>query len=534
MTTASNTDVLIIGAGPTGLMMACQLARHNINFRIIDKTEDHTSQSRALVIQARSVEILDQMGLAGKAIQQGKITKAIGAFFNGRKLLRITVNSMGEGLTKFPYLLMLEQSHTESIMVEFLREHNHHVDRRTELKDFSQNKDCVSAVLKLPDGSEETVTARYMVGADGAHSIVRELLKIPFGGKTYEQSLFVLDCKAEVDIAEDEMYLAFSDKTFGGFFPLTNGRWRLLGNLPKELEGKKEITFEDVEKWYVKRSRVNVKLYDPQWISAYRAHHRYATTFRKDRCFLTGDAAHIHSPVGAQGMNTGLQDAYNLAWKLALVIKKKATDFLLDTYTEERITIARKLVQSTDKVFNVVTSESRFNRVFRLYIVPVVMKLVAPVFQNLRIVQRAAFRLVSEIGINYRNQSLSKNASFGKFPGYAPRPGDRLPFIQYDDQKDQKKNIQEIMRNKFFCLLVFSETIPGEITTCLESFNVLLSTEMIPFTRQTKVLYDRFGIKNNGYYLVRPDMYIAYRSEMLDVEHLKSYLNQFLQDDQQL
>ena len=350
MTTASNTDVLIIGAGPTGLMMACQLARHNINFRIIDKTEDHTSQSRALVIQARSVEILDQMGLAGKAIQQGKITKAIGAFFNGRKLLRITVNSMGEGLTKFPYLLMLEQSHTESIMVEFLREHNHHVDRRTELKDFSQNKDCVSAVLKLPDGSEETVTARYMVGADGAHSIVRELLKIPFGGKTYGQSLFVLDCKAEVDIAEDEMYLAFSDKTFGGFFPLTNGRWRLLGNLPKELEGKKEITFEDVEKWYVKRSRVNVKLYDPQWISAYRAHHRYAATFRKDRCFLTGDAAHIHSPVGAQGMNTGLQDAYNLAWKLALVIKKKATDFLLDTYTEERITIARKLVQSTSNI----------------------------------------------------------------------------------------------------------------------------------------------------------------------------------------
>ncbi len=531
MNATSETDILIVGAGPTGLMLACQLATHNIPFRIIDKTEDHTTQSRALVIQARSVEILDQMSIAEKAIQRGKIAKAIGAFFNGKKVLRVTVNNMGAGLTKFPHLLMLEQSHTESILVDFLGDHNHHVDRRTELKRFIQNNEGVSAVLKLPDGSEETVTAKYLVGADGAHSIVREQLKIPFGGKTYEQSLFVLDCKADVDIPEDEMYLAFSDKAFGGFFPLTNGRWRILGDVPKGLEEKKEITFEGIKERFANGLHMNAKLYDSQWISGYHAHHRYASTFRKERCFLAGDAAHVHSPVGAQGMNTGLQDAYNLAWKLTLVIKGKAKDFLLDTYTEERIKIARNLVRSTDRVFNVVTSESKFIRVFKLYIIPFALKLVAPLFQKLKFIQRLAFKMISEIGISYRNQSLSQNASLGNFPNHAPKPGDRLPFIPYPNDSDKEQNIQDKMYGKFFCFFIFSETASGELAKWLECCKDLFSIEIIPFNERTKILYDKFGINNNGCYLIRPDMYIAYRAQKFDTEHLNRYLLQFLRDE---
>jgi 2-polyprenyl-6-methoxyphenol hydroxylase-like FAD-dependent oxidoreductase len=524
----SNTEVLIVGAGPTGLMLACQLAIYGIAFRIIDKTEDHTTQSRALVIQARSLEILDQMGLADKAIQQGKVAMAIGAFFNGRKALHVTVNKMGEGLTKFPHLLMLEQSHTESILEQFLKKRNYKVDRRTELKSLVQNNEGVSAVLTLPDGNQETVTAKYLVGSDGAHSIVREELKIPFGGKAYEQSLFVLDCRAEVDIQSNEMYLAFSDKAFGGFFPLTNGRWRILGNLPKELEGKKEITFKDIETRYAKRTKVNVRLYDPQWISAYRAHHRYASTFRDNRCFLAGDAAHIHSPVGAQGMNTGLQDAYNLAWKLVLMIREKATDQLLDTYTEERITIAKKLVRSTDRVFNVVTSESRFIKVFKLYVIPVVLKIAAPIFQKIKFVQRLAFKMISEIGINYRSQSLSHNASFGTFPKHAPKPGDRLPFIQFKDLSGNRTNIQEKLKGEFFSFLVFSGELPKEIISIIEPCKEFFSFHLIPGNPQTDLLYKEFGMKKNGYYLIRPDKYIGYRADKIDVKHLSKYLTQFL------
>lgn len=519
-----NPEVLIVGAGPTGLMMACQLSIHNIRFRIIDKTEDHTTQSRALVIQARSLEIFDQMGISEKAITHGKVAKAIGAFFNGKKVIRVTVQDMGEGLTKFPFLLMLEQSHTERILLEFLEAHGHRVERRTELKSFIRDKKGVTALLQLPGGQEQTIKSKYIIGADGAHSVVREHLGISFGGKTYQETLFVLDCKAMVDIPNDEMYLTFSDVAIGGFFPLTNGRWRILGNLPQELEHKNEISFEDIEKDFAKRTRMEVKLYDPNWISAYHAHHRYAANFRKENGFLMGDAAHIHSPVGAQGMNTGLQDAFNLAWKLALVLKGKAKDELLDTYTEERIIIAKELVRSTDKVFSVVTSQHAFIKIIRLYIIPVVLKIIAPAFQKLKFIQRFAFTRVSEIGINYRKSSLSRNATFGKFPPHAPRPGDRLPFIKWVDENEKEINIQDKMKGKFFCLFNFSDHVPPELMTCVENYKDLISIESILNASQNQILYKELGIKNSGFYLIRPDSYIAYRSQSFNQTSFKNYL----------
>jgi len=528
VTSPPNSDVLIVGAGPTGLMLACQFAINKISFRIIDKSEDHTTQSRALVVQARSLEIFDQMGISEKAILKGKIANAIGAFFNGKKVLRVIVNEIGEGLTKFPFFLMLEQSHTEAMLVEFLRQRGREVERRTELKGLTQNSDEAISVLKHGNGNEETVRTRYVIAADGSHSIVREQLKIPFGGKTYEESLFVLDCKAEIDLPRDEMYLAFGKTALGGFFPLTNGRWRILGNIPTELEGKEEIKFEDIENGFAESVHINVRLYDPQWISVYRSHHRYASTFRKGRCFLTGDAAHIHSPVGAQGMNTGLQDAYNLAWKLSLVLKRHAKDNLLDTYTEERISIARKLVRTTDRVFNVVTSGSIFLRTFRLYIIPVVLKLATPVFQKLKFLQKFAFKTASEIGINYRKSLLSQNASLGTFLRHAPHPGDRLPYFQFKDENGNEINIQDKMRNKLFCFFVFSDKIPGELITVTEPFTDFFSLEIIPFTKQTKTLYERFGVKEEGCYLVRPDMYIAYRATKFNPEHFMKYVSGFL------
>lgn len=528
MNSISNTDVLIVGAGPTGLLLACQLALNNIPFRIIDKTEDHTTQSRALVIQARSLEIFDQMGIAEKAIRQGQVAKAIGAFFNGKKVVRFTVNEIGRGLTKFPNLLMLEQSHTEKILVDLLKEQGQEVERKTELKNITQNQQEVISVLKLKDGKEEKIITKYVVGADGAHSVVREQLDIPFGGKTYEQSLFVLDCRAEVPIPNDEMYLSFSDKAFGGFFPLTNGRWRILGSIPMDLEKKGELEFEDIEKNFAERTRMEIRLYDPQWISAYHSHHRYASSFRKGRCFIAGDAAHIHSPVGAQGMNTGLQDAYNLAWKLTLALKGKVNDSILDTYTEERIAIAKKLVGTTDRVFNFITSRGFLLKTFRIYIVPVALRLVVPLFQKLKFVQRFAFKIISEIGISYNKNSLAQNASLGTFSKQAPKPGDRLPFISFQDEYGNETNIQEVVKGKFFCLLIFSDKSQNQIDALVGPFRDLFSTELISLTPATKVLYKEFGIKNEGYYLIRPDRYIAYRSDRMVTSHFSKYLSQFL------
>ena len=524
----SDTDVLIVGAGPSGLMMACQLAIHNIPFRIIDKSEDHTTQSRALVVQARSMEIFDQMGIAEEAIQKGQVAKAIGAFFNGKKVLRLIVNNIGEGLTKFPYFLMLEQSCTESLLVNFLAARGHQVERRKELISIDQNANEVIAVLKQTGGQEEIVKTKYIIAADGAHSTVREQLKIDFVGSTYEQSLFVLDCKAIVDIPHDEMYLTFARNALGGFFPLTNGRWRILGNLPGELEKKEKVSFEDIEKNYAERVQINVKLYDAHWFSVYRTHHRYASTFRKGRCFLIGDAAHIHSPVGAQGMNTGLQDAYNLSWKLSLVIKGKAKDKLLDTYNEERISIARNLVRTTDKAFKLFASPNFFFQTIRLYVIPVGIKLVVPVFLKFKSIQRLAFKYVSEIGISYRKNFLAKNSSLGKFPGNSPKPGDRLPFIKFKDANEEVINIQEKIKSNSFSLFIFSHKVPNEWLSFLDQFKNIISSEIIPFSIDTKNIYSKLGVYKNGCYLIRSDMYIAYRADKFELEHFRKYLSQFL------
>ena len=238
---------------------------------------------------------------------------------------------------------------------------------------FAQAADSVTATVRDADGREETVQADWLVGADGGHSIVRRTLNIPFAGKTYQESLFVLDCEASLALPRDQMTIAFSDHAFTGFFPMTNGRCRVLGTVPPGLEGRESITFDDVARDFDQRLQMDVRLSNPAWISLYHSHHRVVATFRAGRCFVAGDAAHIHSPVGAQGMNTGLQDAYNLAWKLALVVQGRAGDPLLDTYHEERIAIARSLVQTTDRAFNYVNSQQPLLKGFRLHLMPLAM-----------------------------------------------------------------------------------------------------------------------------------------------------------------
>lgn len=514
-----NTDVLIIGAGPTGLLMACQLAIHNVPFRIVDKTEDHTTQSRALVIQARSLEILHQAGISAQALEQGTIAGHIGSIFNGKKLLRLTVKEIGEGMTRFPFLLMLEQSRTEALLNSFLEERGHRVERQTELRDLSQDKNGVTAALRTSDGTPVLVRAKYLLGADGAHSFVRKKLGIEFGGRTFEQSLFVVDCKAEVDVARDEMCLAFSPEGVAGYFPLTNGRWRVLGTLPRGLEKKEKITFNDIRPGFSERMRMPVKLYDEQWMAIYHAHHRYASTFRAGRCFIAGDAAHIHSPVGAQGMNTGLQDAYNLAWKIAFVLKGRAGEQLLDTYTEERIRVAKNLVRTTDNAFRVVTSRNFFFMPFRLYIVPFFMRLLFPLVERSKVIRRIAFRYISEIGISYRHGSLALHATSGRFPRRAPKPGDRWPFLV-----SGAIDLQEKVRADRFTLFLFAVNNNFEKMSFDERFDELIATETVPSTDQTRSLYSTLGIRTNGWYLVRPDGYVACRSTQPGMALLEGFL----------
>lgn len=515
----TKTEVLIAGAGPTGLMVACQLAIRNISFRIIDKTQDHTTQSRALVIHARSLEIFQQMGISEEALQQGKIAKAVNLIVNGKRKLRFGLRDVGNNLTDFPFLLILEQSKTETILNSFLNRFGRQVERNTELLQFTQNQNGLTSIIQKKNGEQETVETNWLVGADGAHSIVREHLAIPFLGKTYQQSLFVLDCEVNLNFPPDEMYLSFSDKTFAGFFPMTNGRCRIIGLVPEEFRNKEEITFEDVNKNFAAKTHLNITLQNPLWISKYHSHHRVVSAFRKGNCFLTGDAAHIHSPVGAQGMNTGLQDAYNLAWKLALVIQEKAKENLLDTYEDERIEIAKKLVKSTDRVFHLVTSENRFFKFYRMQVIPFILKIFLPIAQKISFIKKTAFLNISEIALHYRNSKLSQQDNSASFSNTSPKPGDRIPYNFL--RKDFTDGIN-------FHLLLFSKTnlSKNSIEEFKKDYSDFIKINEVPFNSETENIYNQFGIKSDGFYLIRPDSYIAYRSKTLNTEKLKQYLNE--------
>jgi 2-polyprenyl-6-methoxyphenol hydroxylase-like FAD-dependent oxidoreductase len=507
------TEVLIVGAGPTGLMMACQLAMRDIPFRIIDKSADHTRQSRALVIHARTLEIFQQMGIADEVVRQGRIAQGINLVTNGKRSLHFKLGKIGNNLTDFPFLLILEQSKTEAILVQFLSRYNIDIERNIELLALSQKKKNVAAIIKNEKEEQETIISSWLIGADGTHSAVREHLKIPFPGKTYEQSLFVLDCEINLNYPPDEMYLSFSKETFAAFFPMTNGRCRVIGIVPPELEKKEELTFEDLNKNFAEKTRLNIKLQNPEWISKYHAHHRVVSSFRKGHCFLAGDSAHIH----AQGMNTGLQDAYNLSWKLALVIRGKADEYLLSTYHKERIGIAKRIVKSTDRVFNLITSKKLLSKIFITQLIPFALSLLLPIAQKFPFIFRIAFKNISNIALNYRGSRLSREDNSSSFKNISLKPGDRIPYNWL------RKNFTEGLN---FHLLIFSKNGSGAdaFEEICKPYSDLIKINEIPYNRNTEKIYKQFGIKDSGYYLIRPDSYIAYRSQSLNVENLKKYL----------
>ena len=265
-TERTKTQVLIVGAGPTGLMMASQLARFGVHFRLIEKNEGPTTQSRALVIQPRSLEILEQLDIADRAVKQGRIFQIINYVVNGKLAQRVPLGDFGKGLTQFPYLLILEQSKTEPLLANFLQQQGQDIEWRTELVSFTQTDSGVSATLKHHD-KEETIKADWLIGADGASSLVRKALSIPFGGETYKESLFVLDCKINWPFKDDEAAIALSQDAFGLFFPMTDGRCRVSGIVSEEYADKDTISFDEVNRDFAKNLKMDLTLSDPQWIS---------------------------------------------------------------------------------------------------------------------------------------------------------------------------------------------------------------------------------------------------------------------------
>ncbi|MEP6655623.1 MAG: FAD-dependent monooxygenase [Betaproteobacteria bacterium] len=413
-------DVLIAGAGPTGLFLALWLTRLGVRVRVIDKVAEPGTTSRAIGVQARTLEFYHQVGLADEIIERGLTLGAANLWVRGRRVARIPFGDMGVGVSPYPYMLMFPQDEHERVLIERLAALGVTVERPTELASFEQRGDRIVAQLKRADGSDETCDAAYLAGCDGARSVVREALKTGFPGGTYSHVFYVADAVGTGPVMDHELHIALDDAAFLGVFPMKgNGHARLIGTVKDTAaDGQRPLAWSDISGSILVRLGIEVDRVN--WFSTYHVHHRVAAHFRAGRTFLLGDAAHIHSPVGGQGMNTGLGDAVNLAWKLAAVLQQRAPARMLDTYEPERIAFANRLVATTDRVFQMVTSDGTTARWIRTRIVPYLMPLVFSV----RAMRRFMFRAISQTAIEYRRSALSCGSA-GSI-----KAGDRLPWVR--------------------------------------------------------------------------------------------------------
>jgi len=513
------TDVLVVGAGPTGLMLANQLGRRGVRVTIIDRHSGPAQESRAMAVHARTLEIYSKLGLSDRALELGTPGNGANMWAGGHRKARIPFTDMGKDLSPFPYVLMLGQDDNERIMGEHLRRWGLSVQWNTELMALDQQADHVNATVKDPDGRTRTITAAYVAGCDGSRSAVRTISGIEFPGAPYEHSFFVADTEATGPMIPNELNVFLWGSGFHLYFPMKGiNRWRVIGILPNELFGKENVTFEELIPTLQHVGGSGLSFTKCLWFSTYRIQHRCVEHFRDRRCFLLGDAAHIHSPMGGQGMNTGLQDAYNLAWKLDLVLRKQADESLLDTYEAERRPFAQQLLATTDRAFRVVVSENWFAGMLRTHIVP----RVAAIAMSRQRVRKAAFLTLSQIGIRYRESALSQNLVTPAES--APHAGDRFPWLRLRfTSKGQREDLFQRLDDTRFNLLVIGQPAPS-----LDGLGLgdMLQVHTVPSDPENDAALATVSISGPAYFLLRPDGHIGLTGTTVRQDDLKRWLEQ--------
>jgi 2-polyprenyl-6-methoxyphenol hydroxylase-like FAD-dependent oxidoreductase len=494
-------DVLIAGAGPTGLALGLWLTRQGIKVRIVDKASAPGTTSRAMVVHARTLELYRQLDLAEAVVAQGNVNPAVNAWVKGKRRAHLSFDNVGRNLTPYPYLLVYPQDRHERQLVSKLEELGVTVERNTEIVGFEDQGDQVVAQLRTRQGAEDSCAALYLAGCDGARSTVRGQLGTGFPGGTYSKTFYVADVEISGPTADGEVHIALDTSDFVAVLSYeAPGKVRLIGTASGQHDGAAEdLTFDDVGHRAI--ASLNIKVEKVNWFSTYRVHHRVTDHYRAGRVFLLGDAAHIHSPVGGQGMNTGIGDAINLAWKLAAVVKRQAPEALLDTYEVERRAFAEKLVQTTDKIFTFATADGDFADFVRTKIAP----LLIPIISRPDGVREYMFRVVSQTLIEYRNSPTSAGTA-GSVHG-----GDRLPWVRTadGDNYDRLKSIE-------WQAHVYGEPAHDVVRWCEE--------RRLPLhTFAWDDAHERSGLARDALYLLRPDTYVALAEAHPTVHALEAY-----------
>ncbi len=508
-----HTDVIIIGAGPTGLALACQFIRYGIDFVIIEQSAGVTTYSKALGVHARTLEIYEQMGLAQQAVDRGTIAGAARLITGGKVRAELDLSNLGAGLTAYPYVLFCEQSKNEQLLYEYLQQHGKTVRWQTELASFSQTEAKVTAQVKTADGRSQRIEAKYLVGCDGPKSLVRHALGIEFAGSTFDRLFYVADVKIDWNLHHDAFHVSLLKDSLLVFFPLKGeNRYRIVGTFPEEFaKDEGEVLYAEIQQRIQAEAGFELNVRDVEWFSTYRVHSRYVSNFSVGRCFLAGDAAHIHTPVGAQGMNTGIQDGYNLAWKLAMVLQGKGDKTLLETYNQERLENAKRLVETTDRMFQFAAGSNWLFAFFRTQVLPSI----APHLIGIEPVRKLLFPLISQIGINYRHSALSQHPGDDRFKVKA---GDRMPYFVVDG-----RSIYDKLHQPKFHWLVFvdARTDVPALKTELAHQDPEVDCHIFPLDPAVAKV---FGSIESFNLLLRPDNYIAFISTEISSNQVKTYL----------
>jgi len=517
MSTTPNPDALVVGAGPVGLVAAAELARRGVRVRVLDKLAQPTDQSRAIAVHARSLDMLDRMGIVDEMVSTGVKAIAMQLYAGHRRLFRIP---FGDVDSAFPFTLTTAQTETERVLGEHLRSLGVSVERGVELVALTQDDDAAHLTLRHADGSTEQVSTAWVIGADGAHSTVRKLVGTKLAGSFVGERFLLGDVDVEHDLDMDSMHTFFAPDGPVVVLPMAGGRMRFLAEVhPNTRAAGTPMNMhptQDQLQAIIDRRIGGIRIVHSHWLTSFEIHHARVPALRWGRVFLAGDAAHIHSPAGGQGMNTGMQDAFNLAWKLAAVVKGDAGDGVLDSYEAERLPVADGVITFTDRLTRAGTLSGAPRRI---------RDVVIRMLSHVPAARRFMANMAEEVNINYRNSPIA----VGRAPKRAKvAAGDHLPHAADAAVQKQLSAMCGAVNTGHVVLTVASGHVApaaGEGQT-----QVLVTADDAPVAGYDAVIADpkgvvaqRLGLKSGGRLVIRPDGYLGAIASLQDTTTIAAY-----------
>lgn len=526
-------EVLVVGAGPVGLFCANELIRHGLSCYIIDKKEGLSDKSKALGLHIRTLDVFRDCGFLESVLAQGLAVH--GALLKSHGTLLAKINFAGIG-ANYDYLIDLPQDKTEAILYQGLLDKNIDLEWQTELLGIEQHIDGCIASIKLPDGTGRQIKAKWIIACDGAHSTLRHLVDGQFEGAPYPEHWWLADLHINWRLPMDYMVINASEKGPLACFPMGNQRYRLVMTAPNNK--KNEPTLDDIKDAFNERSSDQAILSDPIWITAFTIHHRQLQHYRYQRVFFCGDAAHIHSPMGGQGLNTGIQDVYNLIWKLALVEKENAPGYLLDTYHEERYPIGKNVLQKTHFMTKMILLKKPWQIQLRNQLIRFLTRF--------SVLKKAIARDLAELKIRYTTSSIVKQ--IGEKTHL--QLGQYLPLCHlYTPDDSQKKLLSTIcqgtLHHLFLCLGQQDDCDEPELTQWAmqlqTEYKALLRIHLVHckttishhfssiWVDKQGVFHKQWGLKQSTAILVRPDKYLGLVVSPIEKESILQYLRHYFQ-----